>query len=171
MNSPRRDPLPQLSIIRETSFMRRVFEKALSGPKIRDCSVLNVRHKPGKSCLGVLSTHDRSDPRIQPDVANCLRKILCAGSERIALRQGAVKVAGASRFGRARFSYSGSGRRGPGVPNDRKLPCVSALIDNERIAKEVVPSLLKRTLGRAMPVTSISHEMVRYIPEHGCTVK
>src|SRR4051794_79213 len=44
-------PIPQLDIVRETSVMRRVFAEAMPGETIRDCAVLNVRYKPGKSCL------------------------------------------------------------------------------------------------------------------------
>jgi hypothetical protein len=46
------------------------------------------------------------------------------------------------------------------------------LIDEDRIAREVLPLLLDRTIGcRMIRVGRISLEVVRYIPEHGCTVK
>lgn len=132
----------------------------------RACRIVSVRHRPGKSCLirYDLSLHD-------VDGKADLRQVLCGhvheqgNSEprwRKALGQPLVNVgpgpavAHIERLGLVLWAF----------PNERKLRGLQMLFDRRGLSEQVLPAILGE------PVALVAEpELVRYVPEHGCTVK
>jgi|SRR5450432_3482075 len=170
------EALPQLEIVRQTAAMRRIFEIAMPDQNIRKCSVLLVRYKPGKRCMVSYRLTMAKDGAANDGASAPASQILSARfyppgdslSRFVKAQRDAVAT---PAFGMPIFHVPDLDAVVWAFPNDPKLRGVPALIDEQRIAREVLPVLMNRVFGREIRVGPLSLEVVRYIPEHGCTVK
>ncbi|MCC6537721.1 MAG: phosphotransferase, partial [Bryobacterales bacterium] len=134
--------------------------------EVRGCHIGSVRHKPGKSCL---IRYDVALRNVQSGVE--FRQILAArlhqtGHSEARWRKAVnapvfavapmPPVAHIERLGLVIWAF----------PNERKLRGVEMLLDARRLRDDLLPRLLGRAV-RAVPAP----ELVRYVPEHGCTVR
>src|SRR5947209_7975581 len=181
ITTPAEQQLPQLNIVREASVMRRIFEDAMPRQQIRDCVALNVRYKPGKSGLvayrRAMGRDGMAPDGMAPDGAAApASQIVSArfyppGSSLSRFVKAPRGKLAAPKFGEAIFHVPDLDAVVWAFPNDRKLPGVPALIDRDRVAREVAPLLASRAAGRRIGSGRVSLEVIRYIPEHGCTVR
>jgi aminoglycoside phosphotransferase (APT) family kinase protein len=133
--------------------------------EIRHCEIGHVRHKPGRNCL------------IRYDIA--IRDRVC-GEESLQILCGRVYGDGESesRWKRASREPLVDVDAGPTLahlpelgmvlwafPNERKLRGLDVLLDPIRLREQVLPRVLRQR------VEAVQAEMIRYIPEHGCTVR
>ena len=165
------DPqLPQLETALDPQAMLDVFQADwLSAPgrfQLNSCRIGSVRHKPGKSCL------IRYDLSLRDlDRGTELRQVLCGrlheqGSSeprwRKAIAQPLVEVAPGpavahiARLGLVLWAF----------PNERKLRGLETLLDRRQLSGSVLPAIL----GAPVEVDE-DPELIRYVPEHGCTVR
>ncbi len=134
--------------------------------QLRDCRIGSVRHKPGKSCL------IRYDLSLRDlDLGVDVHQVLCGrlheegGSDsrwRKAIAQPSVNVA----FGPAVAHLPRLDLVLWAFPNERKLCGIEALFDSQLLREEVLPSILGEPV-----ILDVDPELVRYVPEHGCTVR
>ncbi|MBL8241575.1 MAG: phosphotransferase [Bryobacterales bacterium] len=165
------DPhLPQLEILLDPEAMLAEFSRewvrAGGAYKPLRCEIGMVRHKPGKNCLVryelVIADRERGSQ---------LRQTLCArayGEGGSAMRWEKAKaqpltdvaagpaLAHMARLGLVVWAF----------PNERKLRGLEVLLDVSRLRLEILPGVLG-----VEHVGDVRSEVVRYVPEHGCTVR
>lgn len=161
--------LPALDSALDTTLMRGVLADAClltrGRYEARECRIGHVRHKPGRSCLigYELLLFDRWH---ETEV----RQLLCgrvygpADSESRWRKALGVDLSPASAV-KPLTHLAAYDMVVWGFPNERKLRGVDALLDERRLVEEILPAVLGRR------VTFARSELVRYIPEHGCTFR
>jgi aminoglycoside phosphotransferase (APT) family kinase protein len=163
------DPqLPQLATVLDEQRMLGILgDGCLADPKryeARSCEIEHVRYKPSANCL-IRYDLVLNDRRHNHE----LRQILCGRAY--------PRGESVSRWLKAQDGLTQSG---PGVrpishfpaldlivwgfPNERKLRDVSVLLDAIRLRDEILPGIVG-----AGAIRSITTELIRYVPEHGCT--
>jgi hypothetical protein len=157
-------PIPQLEFVRDTSYMRRVFQSEMADAEILDCAVMNVRYKPAKSCLVSYRLSVSRHGMDTPEPLIVAARFYPPGGSASRFRKAQLGAQAIPAFSAPVFHIPALHAVVWAFPNDRKLPAIAALTDEKRIALEVVPRLVA---GGAL----VSLDVVRYIAEHGCTVK
>ena len=172
---PRDRTLTQLATALDPQRMQSAFQKHFDRThtcRIAECRIERIKYKPGKNCH------------------------VCY---RLLLRHGGAKEGGSTQLVSARFYEPGgsasrfrkaSGDR-PGrdtgrdlvlhipeldciawiFPSDRKLDNLDRITDSDFLAETVLPELFADHFGASWSIVSVRSEMIRYVPEHTCSVR
>ena len=162
--------LPQLETALDPAAMRSLLAQACLAPKNRfeprECRIGQVRYKPGRNCLikydMLLHDTQRDEPVRQiwtgrmygpGESASRWSKALCRPSTVVATGPSLCHIV---QLGMVVWAF----------PNERKLDGLQVLFDARRLEEEVLPAALGARAG-----VLGKPELVRYVPEHGCTVR
>lgn len=158
--------LPQLETLLDPGTMLGVLAGECLSPgfEARSCRVSHVRYKPGRNCLIRYDLTITGARGAETEQIFCGRAYAPGESEprwRKALEAPIVEVPAGRpvvhipRLGLVVWSF----------PNERKLRGIELLLDPQWVRNMALPEILGER------VAAVSAEMVRYIPEHGCTVR
>lgn len=169
--APANEALPQLSIVTDADAMAKVFAQVLSPYHVEDCLVLHMRYKPGKSCLisynvGVARSRYSSIER-----QTFSARVYPPGSSLTRFAKAQCTSLATPECGDPVFHLPDLDTIVWAFPNDRKLSGLPALVDRERIAREVIPAFQPRQSFYPDSIQELSLAVVQYVPEHGCTVR
>jgi Phosphotransferase enzyme family len=182
-NLPDDDFLPRLAEALDSEamaprFQRELFGHGLAHPEIDDphylvesCHIERTRYQPGKRCaIGYrLVIRDLQTGKAHDHY-------LC----------GRVFEPGASseRFAKYRRQPLETPLIGPPLlhieelemilwsfPNDRRLSALPILVDESRLAKEIVPELVRNWWGEGWSITELSSSIASYVHERRCSVR
>lgn len=158
------DPHAMLAVLAERCLLPQVRPAALS------CRIALVRHKPGKNCL-VQYEVELAQPASSNPPAFALRQTFCARAYapgqseprwQKAQQQwdsptaSAAPVTHVPELGLVVWAF----------PNERKLRGLGQLLDSHWLETQLFPPLF----GSGCRLLA-EPELIRYIPEHGCTVR
>lgn len=139
--------------------------------RLHGCDIDHVRYRPGRNCaiayrLQVLDTATRA----HHDLRFHARMYPPAGAH--------------SRHARAADERLEPAPLGPPLhliepldmvlwafPNERKLRALGAVLDDGRLASEVLPEVIATGWGPSWQVETLRRDIVHYVPEHALTVR
>ncbi len=158
--------LPQLETVLDPGAMLGVLATECLSPgfEARSCRVSHVRYKPGRNCLIRYDLTIAGARGAETEQILCGRAYSPGESEPRwlkALEAPMVDVPAGRpvvhipRLSMVVWSF----------PNERKLRGLELLLDPQWLRETALPAILGAS------VADVSSEMVRYIPEHGCTVR
>ncbi|BDC52110.1 hypothetical protein F183_A44250 [Bryobacterales bacterium F-183] len=162
------DPtLPQLETALDPIRMQGVLSASWLSERfeILHCEIGHVRHKPGRNCLIRYDVALRDRACGQHSVQMLCGRVYEPGQSESrwtrATQQPLMKVEAGStlahlpQLGMVLWAF----------PNERKLRGLDVLLDPVRLREQVLPVMFGQS------VQALQTEVIRYIPEHACTVR
>jgi aminoglycoside phosphotransferase len=147
-------------VVHDLAAMREHFAAAMPHCRVDECALLNVRHKPGKRLLASYRL------RVNASTSQLVYAALYSERSAAHFAKAQKQPLVAPAFGDPVFHLPDIGAVVWSFPNDRKLIGLPALVDATRLAE-----IARALVNGSGPVSSVSHQVVHYIPEHGCTLR
>ena len=168
--------LPNLLVVFDVQVMKSKIEAAMFGDigtmvnhlRIRECELVHVRYKAGRFCVVAyrLTIEDQSGLMKGTQVVS--GRMFQPGQRKNKYLEGLAKPLLPPAFGRPVFELVEDNMVFWAFPNDRKMPSLPSLKEMDSRQTDPMVGMLESHYGKTWKFSSISEEIVHYVPEHTC---